>query len=213
MRKLPVYLVIDCSHSMRGEPIQTINEGLAAFASDLLGNPFALETVAVSLITFSTEAELKVPLSEVLQLRIPELEAGGKSDLGAALRLVADRVALEVQRASPTRKGDWKPMIFVLSDGAPSGAWITPAKAIRSLHDSGKATVVAFGYGPKVRRENLQRITPTVLLSPASEPESLGRFLKWVTQAVSQSCSVAQADTRTSEKLPQVPVGIVHCSP
>ena len=27
-RKLPVYLVVDCSHSMRGKPIEMVNSGI-----------------------------------------------------------------------------------------------------------------------------------------------------------------------------------------
>ena len=51
-RRLPIYLLIDSSGSMRGEPIQSVNVGLSAMLSALRQDPYALETVYLSIITF-----------------------------------------------------------------------------------------------------------------------------------------------------------------
>ena len=44
-RRLPVYILIDTSGSMRGEPIQSVNSGLQNMLSTLKQDPFALESV------------------------------------------------------------------------------------------------------------------------------------------------------------------------
>ena len=52
MRRLPVYLLLDTSGSMNGEPIQAVNVGLQSLLSSLRSDPHALDTVYISIITF-----------------------------------------------------------------------------------------------------------------------------------------------------------------
>jgi uncharacterized protein YegL len=52
LRRLPVYLLLDTSGSMRGEPIQSVNVGLHAMLQALRQDPYALESVHLSVITF-----------------------------------------------------------------------------------------------------------------------------------------------------------------
>ena len=38
-RRLPVYLLLDCSGSMMGEPIEAVKQGVKALLSELRGYP------------------------------------------------------------------------------------------------------------------------------------------------------------------------------
>lgn len=51
-RRLPVYLLLDTSASMIGEPIEAVKTGLQTLLSVLRQDSYALETVHLSLITF-----------------------------------------------------------------------------------------------------------------------------------------------------------------
>ena len=194
-RKLPVYLVIDCSHSMRGEPIQTVQTGIERMLLDLRCDPMALETVWLSIITFSTGAEQIVPLTEVFQFQVPPLVAKGQTHMGAGLRLLAECMDREVVRTSDTQKGDWKPVAFLLSDGGPGDGWITPAKEIRARHEAGRMIMVAVGFGGNVHVDKLQRVTPRVLVSESGEPEAFARFLQWMSASVSRSVQTGPTDS------------------
>ena len=205
MRRLPVYIVIDCSHSMRGEPIDTVRSGLQRMVDDLCSDPFALETVWLSVITFATGAEQVLPLTEIMDARIPELAAKGRTEMGAGLRLLTECIDSEVRRASETEKGDWKPIAFLLSDGGPSDAWITPAKEIHARHDAGRMTMIAVGFGPNVHVDKLKRVTPTVIASDSAEPQAFAKFLQWASTSVSQSCQVASRCSGTDSGLPPLP--------
>ena len=48
MRKLPVYLLLDCSGSMMGEPIEAVKNGVQVMVSTLRNNPQAIETAFIS---------------------------------------------------------------------------------------------------------------------------------------------------------------------
>src|SRR4051812_37211576 len=76
-RRLPVYLVLDCSGSMSGEPIEAVRQGVKALLSDLRGDPQALETAYLSVITFSSGAQQVCPLTELMTFQEPNLDASG----------------------------------------------------------------------------------------------------------------------------------------
>lgn len=62
IRRLPVYLLLDCSGSMSGEPIEAVKQGIKALLSELKGDPQALETACLSVITFNSTARQISPL-------------------------------------------------------------------------------------------------------------------------------------------------------
>ena len=71
MRRLPVYLLLDTSGSMRGEPIESVKVGLESMISSLRQDPFALESVHLSIITFDRDAKVLVPLTELEVFQLP----------------------------------------------------------------------------------------------------------------------------------------------
>ena len=50
VRRLPVFILLDTSGSMRGEPIHSVNVGLQAMLSALRQDPYALESVHLYLV-------------------------------------------------------------------------------------------------------------------------------------------------------------------
>ena len=71
-RRLPVYLLIDTSGSMKGEPIESVKVGLNSMISTLLSDPFALESVHLSIITFDKEVKLLLPLTAIDSVVLPD---------------------------------------------------------------------------------------------------------------------------------------------
>ena len=120
IRRLPVYLLLDCSGSMSGEPIEAVKQGIKALLTELKGDPQALETACLSVITFNSTARQISPLTELMLFKEPELTAGGATALGGALHVLADCIRTEVRTSTATQKGDWKPLVFLLTDGAPT---------------------------------------------------------------------------------------------
>ena len=206
MRRLPVYLVIDCSHSMRGEPLRMVSDGVQRMVDDLRGDPHALETVWLSIISFSTGARQDVALTSILDFQAPALASKGRTDMGAGLRLLAECIDREVRSTTESEKGDWRPTAFLLSDGGPSDAWITPAREIRSRHENGRMEMVAVGFGKGVHIDNLRRVTPRVLTSDSERPEAFSEFLRWASVSVGRSVQTG-ATGRDALAVEELPVG------
>ncbi len=74
MRRLPVYLLIDTSGSMRGESIHSVNVGVQAMLSALRQDPYALESVHISIITYDNEAREYVPLTALADFQFSDIE-------------------------------------------------------------------------------------------------------------------------------------------
>ena len=92
MRRLPVYLVLDTSGSMNGEPIEALNNGVQTLLSSLRRDPYALETAYLSVITFDSSANQLVPLTELASFQVPLFQATGTTALGAALSLLSKKI-------------------------------------------------------------------------------------------------------------------------
>ncbi len=71
MRRLPVYLLLDTSGSMLGEPIEAVKNGVEMLVSSLRQDPYALETAFLFMISFDTAAKQLMPLTEVAMFNPP----------------------------------------------------------------------------------------------------------------------------------------------
>ena len=121
-RRLPVYILIDTSGSMKGEPIESVKVGLADMIATLRLDPYALETACISIITYNSEVKQILPLTPLEDLQLPDIAVpeSGATFMGAALNLLCERYDAEVNTGSKEQKGDWMPLLFVLTDGKPS---------------------------------------------------------------------------------------------
>ena len=97
---------------MAGDPIESVKQGIRTLHSNLMGDPSAVESAFLSVVTFDAEARQVVPLTEVAAFQPPDLVASGATSLGAAIRLLLDCVDREVRKTTAEQKGDWKPLIF-----------------------------------------------------------------------------------------------------
>ena len=100
MRRLPLYILLDTSGSMKGEPIHSVNVGLQSMLSALRQDPYALESVYISIITFDIEARVYLSLTPLEEIQIPEIEvpSSGATFMGAALELLAQEVETNVKK-------------------------------------------------------------------------------------------------------------------
>ena len=211
-RRLPIYLLLDCSESMAGDAFTAMEKGLAAMMADLRADPMALETAFVSLLTFASTAKQVLPLTEAYKLVMPTLPMGSGTALGAGLQLLRQCMTSEVVTSSPTQKGDYKPIVFILTDGAPTDAWEQQADYFKSNVTGKKANVIAVALGPDADADALRRITGTVLTMNDPAPGTFKQFFKWVSASISSaSQKIATADEKGTA-LPNLPpeVGVAQ---
>lgn len=204
MRRLPVYLLIDTSGSMRGEPIEAVNTGLSTMVSALRQDPHALDSVHVSILTFDREAKVVADLTPLDRFNPPQLETpqSGPTHLGEALSLLAARVPGEIRRASEGAKGDWAPLLFVMTDGKPSDTLVFE-ETVPRMRSLGFANIVGCAAGPKAERAALERFCDHVVALDTLDSAGFAQFFRWVSEAISGGSR--SRGTETAAELPPPP--------
>ena len=182
MRRLPVYLLLDTSGSMYGEPIEAVKNGVQVLVSTLRQDPYALETAYLSVITFDSSAKQVAPLTELSTFQMPNIEANGCTALGEALTLLANRVGSEVTKTTADVKGDWKPLVFIMTDGEPTDDL---NKGLAEFRKRKFGMVVACAAGQGANTNTLKQITESVVQLDTADSATIKSFFKWVSASVS----------------------------
>jgi uncharacterized protein YegL len=207
LRRLPVYLLLDCSESMAGPAIEAVERGVQTLVSELRGNPLALESAYLSVITFARKAQQLVPLTELIQFTAPKLSVRTGTSLGAALKLLLDCFKREIVKTTSTTKGDYKPLVFLLTDGQPTDDYEPAVRALRAANNPKIANIYAIGCGPDVDTDMLREITDIVLMLQDTNPETFKKFFVWLSASV-QTASTKLGDGNKPVEMPALPPDI-----
>ena len=181
MRRLPVYLLLDTSGSMSGEPIEAVKNGVQVMISSLRQNPQAIETAHISVITFDSVARQIIPLTDLASFQMVDIKATGTTSLGEALKLVAGKIDTEVAKTTTEQKGDWKPLVFIMTDGIPTDDW---QSGLAEFKKRKIAFTVACAAGSGADAKILKQITDNVVSLDTADSSSIGKFFQWVTASI-----------------------------
>jgi len=156
---------------MQGTPIEAVRSGLGQFQREVASDPFARDSVRVGVITFGSKAFLATGgLVPVESFGAPELGASGVTRLDLAFKELQRSMDRDVARPiKGGQKGDWRPGVFILTDGRPTdeagnqtdALWQPAREAIvnRRIGQTKPSVIVAVGCGPDVDDDTLTAIS------------------------------------------------------
>ncbi len=200
MRRLPVYFVIDVSDSMIGTALESVKKGLSLCFENLQANPYALETAFISMITFAGRVERPLSMVEAYRCVVPELSVGSGTSFGKALDVLMKDIDENVRPSTPEAKGDWRPIVFLFTDGQPTDnyrAAVDRWKA-RYMH---KANLVVAAIGRSVNLALLREISEDVVQLETADAATFTRFFRWITDSVQTKSEHASNGTEEQLRL------------
>ena len=203
MRRLPIYFLIDVSESMAGDPIEQVQNGIKTIIQELRTDPYALETVFVSVIAFAGKAKTLVPLTELFKFYPPIFPIGGGTSLGCVMEFLMDDIDKSIQKNTLEAKGDWKPIIFLFTDGNPTD---NPTKAFKRWNEKYRkhCNLIAISIGNNVDTQMLGNITNDVLKLKETDESSYKSFFKWVTDSIKTSSLSVSENFSDDLNLPSI---------
>lgn len=201
MRRLPVYLLLDTSGSMSGEPIEAVKNGVQVMISSLRSNPQAQETAYISVITFDSSARQIIPLTDLGTFQMLDIQATGTTSLGEALKVVSNCIDKEVAKTTPETKGDWKPLVFIMTDGSPTDDW---QSGLAEFKKRKTAFTVACAAGNGADTSVLKQITDSVV-SLDTDTQSIAKFFAWVTASIGVSSTKVEDSGKEITGLNELP--------
>ena len=204
-RRLLTYICIDTSGSMRGEPIEAVNAGLQALMTSLRQNPYALESVHLNITTFDSQIKTVLPMTPLEQVVLPEIVCpeSGATFLGGVLEEVAQAVQRDRIVGNANQKGDWRPMLIVLTDGKPTDLLVY-SEVIPKIKQLGFGNIVACAAGPKADANYLKQLTDCVVSLDTMDANSFAKLFQWVSSTVTQT-SISAGSPTQSITLPPPP--------
>lgn len=197
MRRLPIYFLVDVSESMVGEPIEQVQNGMRTIIQELRVDPYALETAFVSIIAFAGKAQSLSPLTELYKFYPPTFPIGGGTSLGVAMNYLMDDIDKSIQKTTLEAKGDWKPIIFLFTDGNPTDSYTTAFNKWNAKYRK-SCNLVAISIGDNVNTQVLGQVTDNVLRLNDTSAESFTRFFKWITASI-KATSISVSDYANDE--------------
>lgn len=156
--RAPLVLVLDCSGSMLDDnKIGLLNEGLKTLETELKNDPIAARCGRVLVISFGGDGnvELMGDWTDAMDFTPPELQAGGLTPMGAAMRCALDEVEAQKNLMRSAGVSYKRPIIMLLSDGEPTDDWRQVAEECKSAETAHKVNVMAIGIGSQANRETL----------------------------------------------------------
>jgi uncharacterized protein YegL len=182
-KAFPIFLVIDTSASMSGEPIERLSVSIRKLLDDLLQTQPSSIAPLVSIISFGSEAREIVPLSPLSADTLKfTLQPSGTTALGSALRLLASRLADDSQMPPQYLR----PMIVVFTDGQPTDDWRSGLNALNQSKLGRDASRICVAFGEMADLSVLKAIAAESVISvpDITNIGGLSSFFTWMSTSV-----------------------------
>lgn len=192
---IPIFLLVDASASMSGEPINAVYRGIDLLLDKLQSIEDA--TPMVSIITFGSGARVLLPLTAVSESEsLPHIETGGGTDLGAALHLLSQMIV----NSALIPGHHYRPVIAVILDGYPTDDWRSGLDALLAVERGRKSIRIGMALGDadlntlqEIGQERVVRI---------ETPQDITRIMdlfSWLSSSIKQTGTAIEGSVEFPE--------------
>jgi uncharacterized protein YegL len=205
-RPLQFIYLVDCSGSMQGKKIETVNfairESIKPMQDVADENPNA--QVLVRALKFSDSAQWHISQpTDIHDFKWTDLNADGVTDMGQALSELAK--ALDM-KSMPDR--GLPPVLVLLSDGQPTDDFNSGLKALMDQPWGKKAVRIAIAIGDDADEDVLRKFIGNAEVPPlkATNVNDLVKKIKWASTVPLKAASNPASRTKDQPDTGHVPI-------
>lgn len=210
------YLLVDVSYSMAND-IAELNRKILEFRDKFRAEPILEDVTRLSIISFSDDAKVEVPLGNFAEAHIPDnlLSPRGGTSFAAAFRSLLDAIKSDARNLKEIDKNlaktesfnYYRPCVFFLTDGYPNpnDDW---RNAFTELKESKNYPLfIPFGFRDASVQTLQQLVHPKAVskLYLARAGANVGQILEEMLEAMLNSILVSAHSAFDSPKL-EIPV-------
>ena len=182
MRRLPIYILINTSSSLCNGTLQNFKDSINLLVETLKEDPYALETVYVSIITFDSTITCLYSLSPLTSFKMPSIKIGKQeSSLGHTLLQLTTIIDNELIKNTYEQKGDWKPLIFIFTA---NDSVIDITKEVEELicHKCGR--IIICTKTDSVNLGKYKKITEVILPIESLDKHIINSQFYWISESI-----------------------------
>lgn len=209
-RQMNLFYLIDCSGSMKGNKIESVNQvmpNIMKTIADIDESNKDNAQIKVACLEFSTGCQWKYPQPvSAGDFKWQDIQADGVTDLGAAFRELRSHMSRKSDLASDT--GHYAPAVILISDGRPTDAWKTALSDLQDNKWFQAATKVAIAVGEGADKTVLKEFTDNEdeLVITVHNVDALKNVIRLVSCTVSKvgSCSTSVGDKSKNDEIREI---------
>lgn len=187
-RVMVLFFIVDASGSMYGKKIGAVNNAIEEVLPTIrdISDSNADAEIKVAILEFNTDVKWITPgPTPAEDLVWADINAGGLTALGAACEELNRKLSRDAFMSEVV--GSYAPVLFLLSDGAPTDNFVAGLNALKQNNWYKAAMKVAIAIGNDADKDMLAQFTGSIeSVITVHTPEELKKWIKFVSVTSSQ---------------------------
>ena len=200
--RCPVVLLLDTSKSMKGEPINELDDALSQFITEVKNDVAAAPSVDICIITLDEGATIQLPFTSAMDL-VPRklgLKAAGGTFTGKALERAVEVIYNRRREYAQNGINSYAPWVILMSDGKPGDNWETSAQRLLALTDKLRMQYIGIAIGANADTQIMKKMLPVQPGPLKLSHVRFKEFFRWLSDSLSAvSCSCI-----SNQDIPQI---------